>query len=138
MTSTIPHDNVVQRVSLGHLHPPATEEAFSDPHAQTPRRRTRIAITEREVSVGLDVPDNQHTMAFHWLKPDGPQIRVTRIKVTWIYKAGRSDVTYRISGPRILADGSEGNDLAGTGHSQNPPRWLADLVGVHTPDWFRS
>lgn len=138
MTSTIPHDNFSQRVALGHLNAPATDAGFGDPREQTPRHRSHGAITEREVTVCLDVPDNQHTMAFHWLKPDGPHIRVTRIKVTWTDKAGRSDVTYKISGPRILADGSEGNDLAGTGHSQNPPGWLAELVGVHTPDWFRS
>lgn len=133
MTNIVPTKNVNIRIATGSRSPQTASRITEEP-----RQQRRVRITERANTVDLQIPDNRYLMPFHWNKPTGPQIRVTQLTVTWTLKGGRRDVTYKIAGPRLLPDGSYGNDLVGSAHSQNPPAWLAGLVEPFVPDWYRS
>ncbi|GLE59062.1 hypothetical protein NJBCHELONAE_43730 [Mycobacteroides chelonae] len=70
-------------------------------------------------------------------------LRPTKIECTWLshwHHSGQHHPFYLLTGPRILATGREGRDIARTyaritQPNEIPPSWVLEATDPHRPAW---
>lgn len=93
-------------------------------------------IVKRSCTFELDIPDNPHIVPWQYFKPAGYKIRVTHLTCTWFVEPRARGLKVSTRGPRILSDGTEGDDLKGTLSSDDIPEWVIDIVEPIAPRWY--
>lgn len=92
-------------------------------------------VIEQKWKVTIYCPENTHRAPAASYRPDGTQMRPTRIECEWI--RGRElerTLTYR--GPRILRTNVEGRDMNGHSFPDHPtPPWVLELLEPYRPIW---
>lgn len=97
--------------------------------------RTPVII-RRSCTFELDIPDNPHVVPWQYFKPAGHKIRVTHLTCTWFVEPRNRGLKVSTRGPRILSNGTEGDDLNGTLSSDDIPEWVRDIVDPIAPRWY--
>ncbi len=85
-------------------------------------------------TVSVSCPANTERLARSSFLPDGTQLRPVLISCLWT--KGQQQPLYRLKGPRIMADGSQGRSIDAVIYPGHPvPVWILELTEPHRPAW---
>lgn len=99
-------------------------------------------VTGRSARVSIAIPDNQIRMPSSPYHAKPFDVRITSVTCIWEWSNNRYGgfrQKFTAGGYRTLKDGSDGAKAPVEFESKfEPPAWMSQIVGPHTPDWYQD